>query len=104
VIALLAVAMGVRNATVRRLAVPDLTTTVVTLTLTGLAAESKLAGGSGKGTARRATAVATMFAGALAGALLLQSSRALPLAVATAAALATWAGYARASRSRIAMP
>ena len=40
VIALLAVAMGVRNATVRRLAVPDLTTTVLTMTLTGLAADS----------------------------------------------------------------
>jgi hypothetical protein len=34
-IALLAMAMGVRNATVRRLAVPDLTTTVLTMTLTG---------------------------------------------------------------------
>jgi uncharacterized membrane protein YoaK (UPF0700 family) len=35
-IALTAAAMGLRNATVRRLAVPDLTTTVLTLTLTGL--------------------------------------------------------------------
>jgi uncharacterized membrane protein YoaK (UPF0700 family) len=104
VIALLAVAMGVRNATVRRLAVPDLTTTVVTLTLTGLAAESKLVGGSGKGTARRTAAVVTMFAGALVGALLLRSGRAVPLALATAAALATWIGYAKASRSRTAMP
>jgi uncharacterized membrane protein YoaK (UPF0700 family) len=33
VIALLAVGMGIQNATVRRLAVPDLTTTVLTLTL-----------------------------------------------------------------------
>jgi uncharacterized membrane protein YoaK (UPF0700 family) len=40
VIALLALAMGVRNATVRRLAVPDLTTTVLTMTLTGLAADA----------------------------------------------------------------
>ena len=45
VIAMLALAMGVRNATVRRLAVPDLTTTVLTMTLTGLAADSRLAGG-----------------------------------------------------------
>ena len=43
VIVLTALAMGVRNATVRTLAVPDLTTTVLTLTLTGLAAESSLA-------------------------------------------------------------
>jgi len=34
-----------QNATARRLGVPDLTTTVLTLTLTGLAADSKLAGG-----------------------------------------------------------
>ncbi|MEP7342131.1 MAG: DUF1275 family protein [Acidobacteriota bacterium] len=46
VIVLTAVAMGLRNATVRRLAVPDLTTTVQTLTLTGLAADSFLAGGA----------------------------------------------------------
>jgi uncharacterized protein DUF1275 len=44
VIALLAAALGLQNATVRRLAVPDLTTTVLTLTLTGLAADFRLAG------------------------------------------------------------
>jgi uncharacterized membrane protein YoaK (UPF0700 family) len=53
VIALLALAMGVRNATVRKLGVPDLTTTVLTMTLTGLSADSALAGGSGTGSARR---------------------------------------------------
>jgi hypothetical protein len=37
-IVLTAVAMGLRNATVRRLAVPDLSITVLTLTLTGIAA------------------------------------------------------------------
>src|SRR4029434_5423482 len=45
-IVLTAVAMGLRNATVRRLAVPDLTTTVLPLTLTGIAADSHLAGGA----------------------------------------------------------
>ena len=65
VIALLALAMGVRNATVRRLAVPDLTTTVLTMTLTGLAADSRLAGGSGQGAARRITAVLAMLSGAI---------------------------------------
>jgi uncharacterized membrane protein YoaK (UPF0700 family) len=44
-IILTAVAMGLRTATVRRLAVPDLTTTVLTMTLTSLAADSALAGG-----------------------------------------------------------
>ena len=37
VIVLTALAMGVRNATVRKIALPDLTTTVLTLTRTGLA-------------------------------------------------------------------
>ena len=47
IIVLLAVAMGVQNAAARKLAVPDLTTTVLTMTLTGLAADSALARGSG---------------------------------------------------------
>src|SRR6202043_1034298 len=49
----LAIAMGIQNATARRLAVPDLTTTVLTLTLTGVAADSRLAGGTGGHPARR---------------------------------------------------
>ena len=49
IVALLAFGMGIRNAAVRRIAVPDLTTTVLTLTLTGLAADSRLAGGTGQG-------------------------------------------------------
>jgi Protein of unknown function (DUF1275) len=49
VIGLLAAGLGVQNATVRRLAVPDVTTTVLTMTLTGLAAESWLAGGPNPG-------------------------------------------------------
>jgi len=39
-IGLLALAMGGQNAVVRRLAVPDLTTTVLTLTVTGLVADT----------------------------------------------------------------
>jgi uncharacterized membrane protein YoaK (UPF0700 family) len=66
----LAAAMGIQNAVARRLAVPDLTTTVLTLTLTGLAADSKLAGGPGGHPARRLIAVAAMLIGALIGALL----------------------------------
>jgi uncharacterized membrane protein YoaK (UPF0700 family) len=62
-------AMGVQNATARRLAVPDLTTTVLTLTLTGIAADSHLAGGSGGQPARRLIAIAAIFLGALVGAL-----------------------------------
>src|SRR5579862_8617067 len=79
VIAVLAFAMGVRNATVRKIGVPDLTTTVLTMTLTGLAADSPLTGGSGAGTRRRVAAVVAMLVGAVAGALLLKTSLALPL-------------------------
>ena len=93
VIAMLALAMGVRNATVRRLAVPDLTTTVLTMTLTGLAADSRLAGGSGKGSVRRIAAVLAMLTGALAGALLLKISLVPPLLVAAAVALLVALAY-----------
>lgn len=82
-IVLLALAMGVQNATARRLAVPDLTTTVLTLTLTGIAADSRLAGGPGTKTGRRFLAVAAMALGALVGALLLlKIDPAAPLALA----------------------
>jgi uncharacterized membrane protein YoaK (UPF0700 family) len=89
VIAVLAAALGLQNATVRRLAVPDVTTTVLTLTLTGLAADSWLAGGRSPRAGRRAAAVGLMAAGALAGALLLRVDIALPvLAAALVIALA----------------
>jgi uncharacterized membrane protein YoaK (UPF0700 family) len=91
VIALLAFGMGARNATVKRIGFPDLTTTVLTMTLTGLAADSQLAGGSGKGSFRRSVAVGAMLCGATAGALLLKVHLALVLAVAAILALLTWA-------------
>lgn len=79
----LALAMGGQNAMARRLAVPDLTTTVLTLTLTGVAADSRLAGGSGGRPARRLLAVAAMLAGALISALLvLHVDLVLPIALA----------------------
>lgn len=70
-IAALALAMGLQNAVARRLAVPDLTTTVLTLTLTGLAADSHLAGGKNPFPRRRLLATFAMFLGAAIGALLL---------------------------------
>jgi uncharacterized membrane protein YoaK (UPF0700 family) len=98
VIGLLALGMGVRNATVRSFAVPDLTTTVLTMTITGLAAGLRPFGGSGAGTARRAAAVLAMGLGALAGALLLKTDLVLPLVI--AAVLAGLAGilYVAAAR------
>ena len=98
VIALLAFAMGVRNATVRRLAVPDLTTTVLTMTLTGLAADSRVAGGSGEGSVRRIAAVTAMLTGAVAGALLLKISLVPPLLAAAALALLVALAYVPVAR------
>jgi uncharacterized membrane protein YoaK (UPF0700 family) len=69
-IVLLALAMGLQNATARRLGVPDLTTTVLTLTLTGIAADSALAGGAHPNPGRRLAATAVMFLGAAAGAFI----------------------------------
>ena len=70
--AVLAACFGLQNATVRRIAAPDLTTTVLTLTLVGLAADSRVAGGSGARPHRRLGSVLAMLAGAATGALLLQ--------------------------------
>ncbi|MFI5027917.1 MAG: YoaK family protein [Solirubrobacterales bacterium] len=97
VIALLACGMGVRNATVKRIGFPDLTTTVLTMTLTGLAADSPLAGGSGKGSVRRGVAVLAMLTGAISGALLLKVHLALVLAVAALLALLTWVAFVPAA-------
>lgn len=91
-IALLAVALGVQNSTVRHLGAADLTTTVLTLTLTGLAADSVLAGGTGARPHRRLGSVAAMLAGAAIGAAILQWS---PTAVIALAAVLT-AGVAAA--------
>lgn len=71
VIALLGIATGMQNATVRRLAIPDLTTTVLTLTITGLAADSSLAGGNNPRPVRRLASVAAMLAGGVAGGALM---------------------------------
>jgi len=99
VIALLAAALGLQNATVRRLAVPDLTTTVLTLTLTGLAADSWLARGQSPRAGRRLATVGLMAAGALVGALLLRVDLALPVLVA-AVVIALAAVQLRRGRSQ----
>lgn len=80
-----AIAMGLRNAVVRKLAIPDLTTTVLTLTITGIAADSSFAGGDNPRWQRRFAAVLAMLGGAAAGAFLMQRSIALPLGLCVAA-------------------
>jgi uncharacterized membrane protein YoaK (UPF0700 family) len=83
-------ALGLQNATARRLAVPDLTTTVLTLTLTGIAADSQLAGGPGGRPARRVLSIAAIFLGALVGALfVVHVDLFIPLALASALVAST---------------
>ena len=79
VIALLGLAMGLRSATVTQLVVPGLTTTVMTSTISTMAADLGQAGGGG---GRRRWMLATIVArvlGAAGGALLLEVSGILPL-------------------------
>jgi len=79
----MALAMGVQNAAAQRIAVPELTTTVLTRTLTGIASETGFIGGPGSKFGRRGLAVAAMLLGALVGAVLV-----LNVAIAAAFAVA----------------
>jgi len=114
--AVLATATGIQNAVARRLAVPDLTTTVLTMTLTGLAADVRAAfGAPGIRTlaradlTRRLLAIGTMFAGALAGASLTLyvspvSALALALSLLAVATAGAAAAAARPAPWRTAAP
>ncbi len=95
-IGLLALAMGGQNAVVRRLAVPDLTTTVLTLTVTGLVADTTTQSVRG----RRLISVLAMLAGALLGGVLLRwVALAAPLWLAAVMLVACAAGaYLAAGR------
>jgi uncharacterized membrane protein YoaK (UPF0700 family) len=82
-IVVLGASMGIQNAAARKIAVPDLTTTVLTLTITGIAADSALVGGTGSKAGRRLVAIATMLVGALLGAaLVIHSQIYYPLVIA----------------------
>jgi uncharacterized membrane protein YoaK (UPF0700 family) len=82
-IIVLGMSMGIQNATARKLGVPDMTTTVLTLTITGIGADSTLVGGKGSLAGRRLMAVAAMLAGAAAGAaLVVHANVVYPLVIA----------------------
>lgn len=68
---ILGLIMGAQAATARKIGVADVTTVVITSTITGLAADSRIAGGTGHRNPRRIAAVLLMLAGAAAGAGLL---------------------------------
>lgn len=94
---LLALAMGAQNASAQSLAVPELTTTVLTRTLTGIGVDS--AGPDSK-LGRRIVAVAAMLLGALGGGLLaLEVSVAAGLAAAGTIALTVALSVHIASRA-----
>ena len=98
-IVLLAVGMGIQNATVRRIGVRDLMTTVLTMTLTGIAADAKVIGGPGSAVARRILSIGAMVIGALIGALLvLHVDDFAPLAVAAGLVALTALAAHRVSR------
>lgn len=79
--------MGVQAATARTIGVADVSTVVVTSTLTALSAESRLAGGRGQTWFRRAAAVVLIGAGAAVGALLLSVHLGLGVAASAAVTL-----------------
>jgi uncharacterized membrane protein YoaK (UPF0700 family) len=83
-VALLGLGAGLQNGTARKLAVPDLTTTVLTQTIAGAAFDSRLGGGTDSRLGRRGLSVVAMFLGALVGALAeLKVSQPLGLLLAT---------------------
>jgi uncharacterized membrane protein YoaK (UPF0700 family) len=97
-IALTALAMGTRNAAVRKLAIPDLTTTVLTLTITGIGADSSLAKGTNPRLARRVGSIAAMFLGAALGAVVIHYSISAALWLATVIFAACSAALIRSVR------
>ncbi len=96
---LLAIAMGIQNSAARALAVPDLTTTVLTMTLTGIGADSP-SGRRGHVTlTRRVLVVAVMLAGGALGAwLVLNVGVLVPLALAAGLLAVVAAAAVLASR------
>jgi uncharacterized membrane protein YoaK (UPF0700 family) len=92
VTAVMALSMGLQNAAARRVGVPDLTTTVVTMTFTGLIADAS--GGIGPPMWRRVTAIVSMCVGAFIGGLLVLRIGTLVALAAAAVMLAITAAVA----------
>jgi uncharacterized membrane protein YoaK (UPF0700 family) len=83
VVALLSLAMGLQNAMVRTHGVPDLATNVMTVTFTGLFADSTPAGGDNRNWRRRVLSIGLFVTSAALGALLLQFGLVWPLVAAS---------------------
>lgn len=83
VVGLLAFAMGIQNAMVRVHGVPDLATNVMTVTFTGIVADSTPAGGDNRNWRRRCLSVGLFMASAALGAALVRFGVGWPLALAS---------------------
>ena len=93
-----AAVMGSQAVVARAVAVADMTTVVVTSTLASLAGETWMRGGKGVVLNRRLGAIVVIFAGALAGALLLKVHIAVPFGLAAVlTAFVAWLGHLRLS-------
>jgi uncharacterized membrane protein YoaK (UPF0700 family) len=96
VVGLLAVAMGMRTVTVRRLGISDVSTTVLTSTLAGLAADTLLRGAPFRTGGVRLVIVAAMLLGAASGAVLLGGGAARVLGICAGLVLLLTIGYVTA--------
>jgi uncharacterized membrane protein YoaK (UPF0700 family) len=98
-VVVLGVGLGLQNATARALSVPDLTTTVLTMTLTGVSSDTAESGQGRLG--RRVVSVASMFVGGLVGAaLVVHGHPELALLVAGVLLVAVTLGAARHRATR----
>jgi len=91
IVALLAFAMGIHNAMMRKHGVPDVATNLLTLTMAALVSDSALAGGQSFHWRRRLLSIVLFIVGAASGAFLLRFHVALPLIAASVIfVLALW--------------
>lgn len=100
-IAGLAVTFGVQNVTARQFGIQELSTTVLTSTISGIGFDSRLAGGTGEREKLRYSVVFTMCGGAIVGATMTRFTVAPIIAMAavavTASAAVFWFGARRSS-------
>ncbi len=91
IVALLAFAMGIHNALMRKHGMPDVATNVMTLTLAGFVSESKLSRGTATRWQQRIGSITVFVCSAALGAYLIRFGTAAPLILATGLfALALW--------------
>ncbi|MEV0037161.1 YoaK family protein [Streptomyces sp. NPDC050804] len=100
IVALLGGCCGLQNATVGLLAPRDLTTSVLTRTLTALTSQSALGAGTGAPPHRRAGSVLAVLAGAAVGGLLLQVTLAGVIGLAAVVVAGAAAVFVLAPRPR----